>query len=356
MALAAVVGSAAHAMAVTFAMIASGMLLRASGVVSPAGQREMSQVAVKLLLPAFNFSALIADVSWERLQACRGVALFAVLHVAIGLSLGMLLCRMGKSSPFLRQHRGQVMVLCAFCNGTAMPLTLFRALVSSTPELKEVEAAGALDITIYGTVWRLLLWTVGIALLEADGAPEAVGGDSPSKARRGPGPSPGALLRAALLNTNTAAALGGFLVALGPASLRSVFFGGPLAFLREAIANVSKASHPMLLLTLGAALWPAPSCSDWQAVGGICAVKLIGLPIVTFVLLQGGLAAALNLSVTGALAVAIEACVPSALQISMMVQSTGRDARTCTVVCFWQHIAALLTMTAALAVALAGMP
>jgi len=307
----------------------------------------MSQVAVKLLLPAFNFSALVADVSWERLEVCRGIAMFAVIHMVMGLALGAALCRVGAaSSGFLRECRGQVMVLCAFCNGTAMPLTLFRALVASQPQLRGMEAEGALDITIYGTVWRMLLWTVGIALLEADAAGRKGSKHSISLDRLG---------RAALLNSNTVASALGLAVALGPAPLRSLLFGGPLACLREAAANVAKASHTMLLLTLGAALWPVPKAHDWQAVGGVCAVKLVAMPLATLGLLRlaGGDGGALGLGGVGGLVVAIEGCVPSALQISMMVQHTKQDPQTCTLVCFWQHIAALLTMTVFLALALA---
>mmetsp|Transcript_167975 Transcript_167975/g.534241 ORF Transcript_167975/g.534241 Transcript_167975/m.534241 type:complete len:200 (-) Transcript_167975:77-676(-) len=199
------------------------------------------------------------------------------------------------------------------------------------------------------------------------------------------------MLRVALLNSNTIAAVAGFIVALGPPPLRALFFGGPLSCLREAAANIARAAHAMLLITLGAALWPVPSTSDWTAVGGVCAAKLVGLPLATLGLLHfGGLASTLGLSAAGTLVVAIEAtsslrqgrfythtafavsgdaaagaaaapamamgCVPSALQISMMVQSTGRDARSCTVICFWQHVFGLPTMTAFLALALSGMP
>jgi len=350
--MATVIGGAAHAMAVTFAMIATGTMLRASRVVSLTGQREMSQVAVKLLLPAFNFSALVSDVSWERLEVCRGIAVFAVIHMVMGLTLGAALCHLGKSSEFLREHRGQVMVLCAFCNGTAMPLTLFRALVASQPQLQWMEAEGALDITIYGTVWRMLLWTVGIALLEADAARQAASKHSISLPQLG---------RAALLNSNTLASALGLAVALGPPPLRALLFGGPLTFLREAAANVAKASHTMLLLTLGAALWPVPKAHDWQAVGGVCAVKLVAMPLATLFLLRFSLFSGAEgargpfaLGDVGSLVVGIEGCVPSALQISMMVQHTKQDPQACTVVCFWEHIVALLTMTVFLALALAG--
>lgn len=341
-----ILGSSVHAMTVTFAMIGMGTLLRAQGIVSPAGQRDMSQVAVKLLLPAFNFSALITDVTWARLHACSGVALFSVIHMALGLAFGALLCRTCRSSPFLREHFGQALVICAFCNGTAMPLTLFRALVGSQPKVQGMEAEGTLDITIYGTVWRLLLWTVGIALLEADVA--AAG------AAKREGSSVGRLARAALLNSNTFASAAGLAIALGPAPLRGLLFGGPLAFLREACANVARASHAMLLLTLGAALWPVPQVTDWQAVTGICLAKLVALPLATLGLVYGGLGAGLGLGDSSRLVVAIEGCVPSAMQISMMVQSTGQDSRACTVICFWEHVVALFTMTTFMALALAG--
>mmetsp|Transcript_108422 Transcript_108422/g.288585 ORF Transcript_108422/g.288585 Transcript_108422/m.288585 type:complete len:326 (-) Transcript_108422:74-1051(-) len=325
-------------MGVTFAMIGSGTAMRACGIISPVGQREMAQLAVQLLLPAFNFSALVSDVSWERLVASRAVALFAVLHVALGLVFGLLLCVVGHRSAFIRGNRCQVMVICAFCNGTAMPLPLFRALLG-TPQLQApgVEGEGALAITVYGTVWRLLLWTVGIAFLEA-----GAGG-------QGKRASPARLLRRALLNTNTCASLAGLAIALSGSG--PVLFGGPLAFLRDACGNVAKASHTMLLLSLGAALWPVPSVTDWRAIAGICGVKLVAMPAVTLALLS-----LLSLRPTASLVLAIEGCVPSALQISMMVQSTGQDSRHCTVICFWQHVVALFTMTSFLAFALARLP
>mmetsp|Transcript_78026 Transcript_78026/g.226369 ORF Transcript_78026/g.226369 Transcript_78026/m.226369 type:complete len:257 (-) Transcript_78026:62-832(-) len=255
---------------------------------------------------------------------------------------------MGRDSAFLRRHRGQVLVLCAFCNGTAMPLTLFRAL-ESAPQLRarpNASAEGALDITIYGTVWRLLLWTVGIALLEAD-AKSRSSADAPAK------PSFVRLARAALLNTNTIGSLAGLAIALGPPGLRVAMFGGPLTFLREACANVAKASHAMLLLTLGAALWPIPVASDWRAVSYVCAAKLVVMPLTTLALLRLGMD--FGLGAIGSLVVAIEGCVPSALQISMMVQTVGQDSRTCTVICFWQHVVALVTMTTFVAVALSSL-
>lgn len=335
--MAGVLASSAHAMGVTFTMIASGTALRATGVVSAAGQREMAQVAVKLLMPAFNFSALITDVSWERLQACRWVVAFAGVHVLMGLVLGAMLCRLGaRGSPFLRDCRAQVLVLCAFPNATAMPLPLFRALLSS-PQLQAMgaEAEGTLAITIYGTAWRLVLWTLGIALLEADAARRPEKKVSFSR-----------VCRSAAFNSNTVAAFAGLAIALS--GTQGALFGGPLAFLRDACANVAKASHAMLLLTLGAALWPIPTASDWRAIAGVCTVKLVAIPVLTF-----GLLALVELTPVTELALAIEGCVPSALQISMMVQLTGQDARACTVICFWQHAVALVTMTGFVAVALA---
>mmetsp|Transcript_76524 Transcript_76524/g.236963 ORF Transcript_76524/g.236963 Transcript_76524/m.236963 type:complete len:340 (-) Transcript_76524:305-1324(-) len=336
-----VFGSALHAMGVTFTMIGSGTFMRACGVISPVGQREMAQVAMQFLLPAFNFSALIADVSWSKLVASRVVALFSALHVALGLLLGCLLCAVGCRSDFLRGSRSQVLVLCAFCNGTAMPLPLFRALLAH-PRLQApgAEAEGSLAITVYGTVWRFLLWTVGIAILES-GANR--GGEE------GKGLAPGRLLRRVLLNANTCASAAGLAIALSGAA--DVVLGGPLAFLREACANVAKASHTMLLLTLGAALWPIPSITDWRAILGVCGVKLVAMPALTL-----GLLSLAEPTPTVGLVLAIEGCVPSALQVSMMIQSTGQDARHCTVICFWQHAVALLTMTAFLALALKGLP
>jgi len=360
-AMADVLGNSVHAMSVTFAMIGMGTALRAAGVVSPAGQRDMSQVAVKLLLPAFNFSALVSEVTWARLQSCSGVALFAVIHMVLGLALGSMLCCLCRSSAFMQRHRGQVLVLCAFCNGTAMPLTLFRAL-ESAPQLKDrlgSAAEGALDITIYGTVWRLLLWTVGIALLEADAAQEKAKVEPPTgEEPRANGAEPRKssfrrLVRAALLNTNTIGSVAGLAIALGPPGLRWLVFEGPLTFLREACANVAKASHAMLLLTLGAALWPIPASSDWRAVSGVCVAKLVVMPFATLALLRAS--TGLGLGAVGSLVVAIEGCVPSALQVSMMVQTVGQDSRTCTVICFWQHVVALLTMTTFVAVALASL-
>ena len=52
------------------------------------------------------------------------------------------------------------------------------------------------------------------------------------------------------------------------------------------------------------------------------------------------------------LVIAIEGCVPSALQISLMAQSVGKDAGPINVICFWQHVAALGTMTFFLSFAL----
>lgn len=352
--MATVLESSVHAMMVTLAMIAFGLLLRQQGIVSPTGQREMSQVAIKILLPAFNFSALVAEVSWERLWACRGVALFSVLHVLLGLAFGAMLCRLfSGSSPFFQEHWGQTMVLCAFCNATAMPLTLFKALVGSQAQVKSMEVQGTLDITIYGTVWRLLLWTIGIAILEAEAACSSSATDK--KDKKALGLSSGRLLRATL-NSNTFAAFGGLFIALGPTALREAFLGGPVSFLMEAVSNLAKASHPMLLLTLGMSLWPIPEVKDWAAVFGVCAAKLVAQPIATLAFVHGGMGGILGLGASAQLILSIEGCVPSAMQVSMMTQSVGLDSRACIMICFWQQAVALVTMTSCMAVALAWLP
>lgn len=334
-----VFGSSLHAMAVTFATIGCGTVMRARGVISPTGQREMSALAVQLLLPAFNFSALVAEVSWPKLLASKALALCSLLHVLLGLALGLLLCHVGgRHSAFLRQCRGQVLVLCAFCNGTAMPMPLFRALLVHPKLGRAAEAEGVLAITIYGTVWRLLLWTLGITVLEASSG-------------KGKGRSWLSLCSRALFNSNTLAALAGLAIAL--TGSQDAVFGGPLAFLKDACGNVAKASHTMLLLSLGAALWPVPSASslDWRGVCGVCGVKLLLIPLITLAVLSQ-----LTLRPVVGLVMAIEGCVPSALQLSMMVQSVGQDARPCTVICFWQHAMALCSMTLFLALSLARLP
>lgn len=334
-----VLPNALHAVAVPFTIIAAGMALRACGIISPVGQREMGQVSTRLLLPAVNFSALVADVSWRKLVDCRVAAAFAGVHVLVGIVLGVLLCWIGGGgSRFLREHTLQVLVICSFCNGTSMPFPLFRALLGAPQLQRGVESEGFLALTVYGVVWRLLLWTVGIALLQADAA-----------ARTKRPVSVSALLRAAVFNSNTVAAAAGFAIALG--GLRDTIFFGPFAFVREALEHIGKAAHPTLLLTLGAALWPIPSSFDWKAIFGVCVVKLVGLPVVTMAFLSfTGM-----WSVRGVVLM-IESCVPSAMQVSMMVQSVGGDARPALVICFWQHLAALVTMTTCLSIVLTCLP
>lgn len=229
----AVAGASAHAIALSAVVIGIGIAARRAGVLTSAGCKQLSALQVTFLEPALAISALSSLTSAD-LAAGSPLLLWAPIHCIMALAVGYLLLPASA-------HRGPLLLCTAFGNAGALPNALVPALLPASNA-----SQGLLFVQVYLVTWRLLLWSVGPALLTSEQHKKTDGAASAAPAR----PS----LRAMLLPPPSVGSLLGLALAFAPVAARKLFLGGPLAFLVAAAQQAGGAAAPIALITLGFAL------------------------------------------------------------------------------------------------------
>lgn len=239
------VAAAAQAIASSALVISIGLAAGRANVLTATGAKQLSGLQATFLEPALAFSAL-SSLSAADLADSWSLLVWAPLHCVCALILAHLLL---PKSP----RRGALLLCTAFGNAGALPNALVPALLPYSAAKQ-----GLLCVQVYLVTWRLLLWSVGPALLVADAAAaqtaetkktDGVAASTPTQ----PGtPS----LRALLLPPPSIGSLLGLCVALAPPALRRLLLGrgAPLGFISAAATQAGAAAAPAALITLGFAL------------------------------------------------------------------------------------------------------
>lgn len=346
--------AATQAILSSAAVIAIGALSNAAGMLSPTSIGELSMLQSMLLEPCLAFASLS---SLRAADLLNGMPLlcWAPVHMLLALAVAMILLPRNA-------RRGPLLVCAAFGNAGAMPVALIPTLLPSA-----MVPQGLLFIQVYLVTWRILLWSIGPALLrpsalkKTDATHTSVATTSPS-------------WRSLLFPPPTAGSVAGLAVAFAPAAVGELFAtSGPLSFVVSAARQAGAASPPIALITLGSALLvgggasaasntargarspsrstrstrsrsPAPprAANGTAPLGSftlyemlaVCATRLLVLPCLHLALCGGQLAhwsgiapARASLDEPLYLVLLLQAAMPSAVSVQAIFQRAAVDTR-----------------------------
>lgn len=140
--------------------VAAGVLLTRRGAFTPDVRRGLSKAAASLLVPCLLVERLSRSVTPELLAAAWPIIPVGFLYVGLGCSLGFI-SAIGTSD----EVRRPTIAATAFANSQAMPIILIDVI---GPELfgPDAAATAVTYIGLYLTVYLVLQWTIGAALLD----------------------------------------------------------------------------------------------------------------------------------------------------------------------------------------------
>lgn len=297
----------------TFLVVASGAVGRVAGIVTERTVRELTRVAIGLLLPCFMFEKVLRDFSWHRVADYGVIIASSAAMLTAGLALGWAACRaLGVEG----RPRRLAMALAAFNNSLNIPVPLAMALLPP-----DEASAVIVMFTLYNLVWSPLLWSLGVWLVAADEPRERGGWRRAMMSPPGLAVVLGVLCRTPLLE--------------GAATHPS------LALIHQAITWVGEAAIPICLVILGGILAGTAQRRrfDRRVLAVAVLVKLVALPALAL--------AALRL-IPGAdpllaLAIIIQASSPPATNLVIISEHYGGDVDTAGAVIFLTYLLSLVT-------------
>ena len=144
-------------------LAAAGLWLARSGLMSPSLSKGLSQMSVKLAIPALLFSSMVPGISFELLGYAWPLLLLPAVYLLLGTLIGwLMLVLVNPPSDF---RLGTVMA-CAFGNTTGIPVVLLSVLQQSLSRSVFADIADPLLFLSFGLVTLpLLQYLVGLALL-----------------------------------------------------------------------------------------------------------------------------------------------------------------------------------------------
>ena len=145
---------------ILYCLILAGFAGVKSGVIKPEAKKAFSNLLLYLAVPAMVIHSYISKADRSVLARLPQTFALSVLAILTGLAITMLCtCRMkGKERPILR-------FACIFSNAAYMGFPLIQALFG---------AEGLLYASAYATVFNILLWTVGYAMVSGKVRPGEV--------------------------------------------------------------------------------------------------------------------------------------------------------------------------------------
>ena len=146
---------------VLFLLIFAGFACVKTGVVKPEAKKAFSDLLIYLIVPAMVINSYLTEFDPKVLQNLLRSFGLSTLLLLLGLGLTFLLTlRIGqqKNTPILR-------FACIFSNAAYMGFPLIQALFG---------AEGLLYASAYVTVFNILLWTVGYAMVSGKVRPKEV--------------------------------------------------------------------------------------------------------------------------------------------------------------------------------------
>ena len=147
--------------AVTLA--AAGLWLARNGLMSPSLSKGLSQLSVKLAIPALLFSSMVPGISFELLAYAWPLLLLPAVYLLIGTLIGWLMLVLVQPPDDFRL--GTVLA-CAFGNTTGIPVVILSVLQQSLSRSVFADIADPLlFLSLALVTLPLLQYLVGVALL-----------------------------------------------------------------------------------------------------------------------------------------------------------------------------------------------
>lgn len=268
------------ALSTTAATVLLGAGAARLGVLTSVGTREAGALMVGLLEPCLAASTLVKLTLPELIKSAP-LLLWAGAHVTLGLLIGRLLLPQS-------ERRGALLLICAFGNAGGLPNAIAPALLRGSASSDATVSEALFYVQMYLFWWRLLVWSIGPALLATAAMPNThlrkkTDGDAQATQIT-------PITFRQLFPPPACASVGGVLVGLVP-PFRALFVEGALLPVMRAAEALGQAGSALALLTLGSAL----NGTFQHGTGGsgsptrkefftVCAVRLVLVPAVHLLL------------------------------------------------------------------------
>ncbi len=149
-------------------LAACGLWMSRAGVMTPALSKGLSQLSVKLAIPALLFSSMVPGMTFELMAFAWPLLLLPVVYLLLGALIGWLILLL--VSPPDNFRLGTV-AACTFGNTTGIPIVLLSVLQQSLSRSVYAEVADPLlFLSIELVTFPLLQWLVGMLLLRMGGS------------------------------------------------------------------------------------------------------------------------------------------------------------------------------------------
>lgn len=303
--------AATRAVLEVFAVGALGVYTARAGTMDRRLARALAQFNGKYFLPALLWTSLSRSVTAERLREMWLLPLACVVHVMIGLALGLGVVRACGVAPGFRTV---TTMSAAFGNSLALPVVVTRA-ITRNPRIgnltftKEDGDRCVLYLSVYVVVLSASMWSVGPWLFRRRIAARVSGGmesrasesdftridtrvddgergEEPSSApTRSPSFSKRTLdFTRAFLNPNVASCIAGVVTGIAT-PVRDIIFqpGRALSWVGGAAQILADAAIPTVLLVIGSSLARGPdyTLADKRTSLAIVGVRFVVIPMIT---------------------------------------------------------------------------
>ncbi len=309
--------------AVMFMVMVAGWWASRREYMTPALTKALGVLVVQLTFPCLIVVQMIGTVNPVALSRGWWVPLFALISIVLAAGVGHLL------GPFLGVNpvsRRTVTFLVAIPNWVFLPLPIAEALYG---------AEGVRFVLLYNFGAQIVLWSFGIRILQ--------------------GGKPGlSVWRTLLGNAGIWATLGGAAVALlFPSAARLGHSGSSTGLwifgdgVMGALKMIGDLTIPLSLLATGAQLGAMVKRSDfqWRPLVGVTTARLLVAPVLTILLLKGGLlVTGLSLTEAEFITAVIIVAMPVAISCTLFAERFEGDGALSASSIFCSTLISLVTV------------
>jgi len=157
-------------------LAAAGLWLARRGLMTPQLSKGLSQLSVKLALPALLFSSVVPGMSMDVLGYAWPLVFLPMVYLVIGAVIGGLMLVIVRPPP---EFRFGTVAACTFGNTTGIPVVVLHVLQQSLSRSVFADITDPLlFLSLMLVVFPLMQWLAGLALLTIIKGRSAVGGSA----------------------------------------------------------------------------------------------------------------------------------------------------------------------------------
>lgn len=312
--------------AVMFMVMVAGWWAARRQIMTPTLTRTLSLLVVQLAFPCLIIVQMCGTVNSAALARGWWIPLFALFSILLAAGVGRLMQPLSRLDP---AGSRSFTFLVAIPNWVFLPLPIAEALYG---------ADGVRFVLLYNLGAQIVLWSFGLSILQ--------------------GGKPGIpVIRTLLGNAGIWATLGASGLALawpGAALLghsgraSGLWMFGDSLF--GALRMVGDLTIPLSLLATGAQLGAMVKASDfhWRPLAGVTLARLVVAPLVTILLLKGGMVlAGVGLTEAEFITATIIVSMPVAISCTMFAERFGGNVPLSASSIFCTTLVSLVTVPAA---------